>query len=243
MPDTPAPPPVPDPPADGEFSQRSFAPPPGALDLLLVRHGQSEAFTPGRPFSLVDGQGNPALSPLGHEQGARVGARLAGEGIEAIYVTNLVRTAETAAALAEATGLEPVVEADLREVHLGEWEGGLFRQKVAEGDPIALEMMARERWDVIPGAERSEALADRVRAAIGRLASAHGGQRIAAFTHGGIISEVLRLATGARPFAFTGAENGSISQIVVVGDRWIVRRFNDTAHLSAGFATTSAPPT
>ncbi|GAC1533911.1 MAG: histidine phosphatase family protein [Acidimicrobiales bacterium] len=229
--------------ADGEFSQRSFAPPPGALDLLLVRHGQSEAFTPGRPFPLVDGQGNPALSALGQEQGARVGARLAGEGIDAIYVTNLVRTAETAVSLAEATGLVPVVEADLREVHLGEWEGGLFRQKVGEGDPVALEMMARERWDVIPGAESSEGLATRVRAAVGRLAAEHGGQRVVAFTHGGVISEVLRLATGARPFAFTGAENGSISQIVVVGDRWIVRRFNDTAHLSAGLATASAPPT
>lgn len=226
-----------------EYSQQSFAPPPGALDLLLVRHGQSEAYIPGRPFPLVDGQGDPALTPTGRAQAERVGERLAGEEVAAIYVTSLARTAETAAPLARATGLVPRVEADLREVHLGGWEGGLFRQKVAEQDPIALEMFAKERWDVIPGAEGFDSLESRVRAAVGRLASAHSGQRVVAVTHGGVIGEIMRQASGCRPFAFLGAENASISQIVVVGDRWIVRRFNDTAHFTAGFATESAPLT
>ncbi len=63
-------------------------------------------------------------------------------------------------------GLEPRVEADLREVHLGEWEGGIFRKNVADGHPISLRMAAEERWDVIPGAESSAALASRVRAAM-----------------------------------------------------------------------------
>src|SRR3546814_20869591 len=58
---------------------------------------------------------------------------------DAIYVSTLRRTAETAAALAAALGVTPVVDPDLREVHLGEWEGGLFRQKIAEGDPIAVD--------------------------------------------------------------------------------------------------------
>ena len=35
----------------------------------------------------------------------------------------------------------------------------------------------------------------------------------------------------SRPFAFIGADNGSISEIVVHGDRLMVRRFNDAAHL------------
>ena len=224
-----------------EYSQKTFAPPPGALDLLLVRHGQSEAYVPGQPFPLVGGQGNPELSAEGWAQAERVADRLGDEGIQALYVTTLIRTAQTAEPLARRTGLTPVVEADLREVHLGEWEGGLFRQKVADGDPVALEMTERQRWDVIPGAERSADLEARVRGAIGRIAAQHAGERVAAFTHGGIIGEVLRQASGGRAFAFTGSENGSISQIVVVGDRWIIRRFNDTAHLTAGLAVASAP--
>jgi 2,3-bisphosphoglycerate-dependent phosphoglycerate mutase len=39
------------------------------------------------------------------------------------------------------------------------------------------------------------------------------------------------MASGSRPFAFTGADNASISRLVVASDRWIVRGFNDTAHL------------
>jgi probable phosphoglycerate mutase len=56
-------------------------------------------------------------------------------------------------------------------------------------------------------------------------------QRVVVFAHGGVIGEVLAHATGSEPFTFAGADNGSVSQIVVTGQRWIVRRFNDTAHL------------
>ncbi len=42
---------------------------------------------------------------------------------------------------------------------------------------------------------------------------------------------ILAVASGARPFAFLGSDNGAISTIVVAGDRWHVRSFNDTSHL------------
>ncbi len=214
------------------FHQRPFEPPPGAMDLLLVRHGQSEAYVDGSPFALVDGQGDPPLSGLGREQARRVCARLAGAGIDAIYVTPLRRTAQTAAPLAQRLGLEPQVEAGLREVYLGAWEGGEFRKRVAEDHPISQRMFAEQRWDVIPGAESSEVLAGRVRDAIVRLAAAHPGERVAAFTHGGVIGQALALAAESRPFAFIGAENASISRVVITSDLWIVRGFNDTAHLA-----------
>jgi probable phosphoglycerate mutase len=205
--------------------------PPGATDLLLVRHGASQAYIDGTPFALVDGHGDPPLSAEGEVQARQVCARLATESIDAIYVTTLRRTAQTAAPLAARLGLGPQVEADLREVHLGEWEGGIFRKNVADGHPISLRMQEEQRWDVIPGAESSAALAGRVQAAIERIAAAHPGQRVAAFTHGGVIGQALALASGSRPFAFLGAENTSISRLVITGGRWIVRGFNDTAHL------------
>jgi probable phosphoglycerate mutase len=223
-----APEPAAEPPA---FRQRRFEVPPGATDLLLVRHGQSQPYLHGTPFDLIDGQGDPPLSADGALQAHQVCARLAERGIEAIYVSTMRRTAQTAAPLAGELGLTPAVEAGLREVHLGEWEGGVFRKNVAEGHPIALRMMAEERWDVIPGAEPADAFAARVRAAIGRIAAAHPDRRVAAFTHGGVIGQALALAAGSRPFAFTGAENASISRLVITAERWIVRGYNDTAHL------------
>ena len=227
---------------DREYRQTPFAPPPGALDLLLVRHGASTPWAPGRDFALRDGHGDPELSPEGLDQAEKVAERLATEGVDAIYVTTLRRTHQTAAPLARLTGLEPRVEPDLREVYLGDWEGGVFRQKVVEADPLAVRMFELESWAVIPGAEPDAVFAGRVRAAVLRLAADHPDQRVVAVTHGGVIGSVLQQAARSRGFAFANADNASISQIVVTGDRWIVRRFNDTAHLTPHFSIVGAPP-
>ena len=227
--------------AQTSFRQHRYRRPAGATELLLVRHGESEPAVPGQPFPLVDGHGDPALAPEGREQAEAVGRRLAGQRLDAIYVTTLRRTVETAAPLAAATGLAPIVEPDLREVHLGEWEGGLFRQKVAAGDPIAVEMLEVGRWDVIPGAEAQEDLVVRATEAIARIAAAHPDQRVAVFSHGGIIALLVGLASGGEPFSFTTCDNGSISHLVVTEDRWVVRRFNDTGHLPGDFDLTATP--
>jgi 2,3-bisphosphoglycerate-dependent phosphoglycerate mutase len=219
------------------YEQEPFRPPAGATEVLLVRHGQSQAYVDGTMFPLVGGHGDPPLSEHGHEQASRLCARLGAEGIGAIYVTTLRRTRQTAEPLAARLGITAAVEPDLREVHLGEWEGGQYRKRVAEADPMALRMFEQERWDVIPGAEPAADFVGRVRAAIGRLVAGHPGERVAAFTHGGVIGQVLALATGSRPFAFVGADNASISRLLVVDGRWIVRGFNDTAHLSSGLTS------
>ncbi len=198
---------------------------------MLVRHGQSEPAVEGHSFPLVEGQGDPSLSPYGQRQAALVCDRLAQENIAAIYVTPLRRTAQSAERLAHTLGLPCVVEPGLREVFLGEWEGGLFRRMVAERDPLTLRMFAEQRWDVIPGAEPSDRFAQRVRLAVERIAAAHADQRVVAFTHGGTIGELLAQATGSQPFAFAGSDNASISHLVITTPKWVVRRFNDTAHL------------
>jgi probable phosphoglycerate mutase len=226
-----------------QIRQARFTPPPGALDLLLIRHGESAPAIDGQLFDLIDGQGDPPLHPDGRVQAERVADRLEHEPIEAIYVSTMRRTSETAAPLVARTGLEPTVRADLREVHLGEWEGGVLRQKMADGDPIGLRMQAEERWDVIPGAESTDAFATRVRGAVAALAETHPGQRVAVFTHGAWIAQLLALATSSRPLAFLGADNASISQVIVVGDRWVLRRFNDTSHLTEHFTRAAQAPT
>ncbi len=225
------------------FRQPRFAAPPGATELILVRHGESQPAVDGTPFELVDGHGDPALSPEGQDQATQVCARLSTERIDAIYVTNLRRTRETAAGLAELLDLTPIVEPDLREVFLGDWEGGQFRRRMADMDPIAVRMIEEERWDLIPGAEPAEVFATRVRTAVERIAAAHPDQRVAVFAHGGTIGEVLAQAARSRPWAFTAADNASISHLVVTPQRWIVRRFNDTSHLESTLTTAAEPPT
>ncbi|MFM7063320.1 MAG: histidine phosphatase family protein [Actinomycetes bacterium] len=217
--------------------QRRFAPPPGATTVLLVRHGASAHAHPDRPFPLKDGHGDPPLAPEGHEQAQRVGARLAaehgaGRTIHAIYVSSLTRTHQTAAPLAALLDLAPTEVPELREVHLGEWEGGALRLRAAEGHPLYTELIERQRWDVIPGAESSEEFGARLWEGLRRVVAAHPDETVVVVVHGGVIGQLLADTVGVQGFTFAGAENTSISELVVdAGGRWWLRRFNDTAHL------------
>lgn len=222
-----------------EYGQKPFEAPPGATELLLVRHGQSAAYRPGEPFPLVDGQGDPPLTDHGHWQAEQVGRRLADTPIDAVYVTTLRRTAQTAAPLLARLGMDAAVEADLREIHLGEWEGGIFREKVAARDPAFLEVERTQDWGAIPGAESFAELQQRVVAAIRRIHAAHPGGRVVAVSHGGAIGAALAHATGAVPMAMSTADNASINHLVLLDDRWMLRRYNDTGHLGGELSARS----
>jgi probable phosphoglycerate mutase len=219
------------------YPQRAFALPPDATEVILVRHGASAAAVPGEPFEELEGQSDPPLAPEGERQARLVAERLAGSGerFAGLFVTPLKRTSQTAAPLAELTGLEPVVVPELREVGLGEWEGGELRIRAAERDPLFFEVIASERWDTIPGAEPAEEFAARVSVGLQRVVDTVGPGSVAvAVVHGGVIGEIARTATSSRPFAFVHADNCSVSRLVVFGDgRQLVRSFNDVAHLAS----------
>jgi len=213
------------------FSQRPYVGPPGSTELLLVRHGASADSVEGESFELVEGQGDPPLSEAGRHQAEQVALRLAQEPIDGVYFSTLRRTAQTAAPLVDRTGIVPVADADLREVYLGEWEGGLLRQRAVDRDPMFDAVLREERWDVVPGAESRAAFGGRLRAAVERIAASHPGGRVVVFGHGAAIGEIMAQASGSTPFAFINADNASLSRIVVTPERWIVRGYNDIAHL------------
>jgi probable phosphoglycerate mutase len=216
------------------YPQRAWTLPDDATEILLVRHGASQDAIPGEPFEMLEGHANPGLSPIGEEQARAVGARLAQDPPDALFITSLRRTAQTAQPLIDATALEPTVIPELSEVRLGEWEGGELRVRTANGDPLVRTIFEQQRWDVIPGAEPADEFADRVRRGIDQVVALTGPGRVAAaVVHGGVIGELARQATDAARLAFVHAENTSISRLVVFGDgRWLLRSFNDTSHLT-----------
>jgi probable phosphoglycerate mutase len=216
------------------FEQTPYTVPPGATEVVLVRHGASEAAVEGVAFPLVDGRSDPALSDVGQIQAQSVADRLAAESPRRLFVSSLRRTHETAAPLIAASGLDPTVVPDLSEVFLGEFEGGEYRVRAARKDPIIRQVFAEQRWDAILGAETLADLGRRLRGAVQRVVAETGPDATAVVvTHGAVIGELCRQATDSRPFAFVHSDNGSISRIVVHGDRpWLLRSFNDTAHLT-----------
>jgi 2,3-bisphosphoglycerate-dependent phosphoglycerate mutase len=215
-----------------EYRQLQFVVPPDATEIVLARHGASMPARPGELFPRLDGHGDPELAPEGRAQAELLCARLRSEQVDKAFVTGLRRTSETAAPL----GLPTIEVPELREVMLGEWEGGPFRIRVAERDPLALQVIAQERWDLIPGAETMEHLAARVKAGVDAVVEQTGPGRVAVvFAHGGVIGEICRQATSSRPFAFVHSDNCSITRVVRFADgRWLLRSFNETSHLAAG---------
>ncbi|HEV7562007.1 MAG TPA: histidine phosphatase family protein [Solirubrobacterales bacterium] len=216
------------------FEQSPYELPPGSTEVVLVRHGASEAAVVGSKFPLVDGHSDPALSEAGRAQAEMVAAGLGRDEFSGLFVTSLRRTQETAAPLAAATGLEPEVIPELREVYLGDFEGGEYRIRAGRGDPVIQRVFAEERWDAIPNGESWRDFGARLSAGIEQIVSAVGPNTSAvAVVHGAVIGQLCRQATESRPFAFVHSDNCSISRLVVLDDgRWLLRSFNDISHLT-----------
>ncbi len=200
----------------GEVRQFRFVRPPGATSLLLVRHGESAPARPDEPFALVDGQGDPALAPAGRQQAQRVAERLAGEPIAAIYVTTLRRTAETAAPLA---GRGSASSRSSSRAYGRSTSANGKAGCSGSGSPKAIR--SPSGWS--PRSAGMSSLAPSrpgVRRPGARLvgagrAAASGPDRGGLHSRRGHRPGAGRRRPRRRPFAFAGADNGSISHLVI----------------------------
>ena len=220
-----------------EYRQNKYSRLAGSTEIVLVRHGESQSVTAGKLHPLKNGQGDPVLHPDGILQSKLIAKHLSQESIQAIYVTSLVRTQLTAEPLGQATGLVPRIEPRLREIYMGEWEGGIYRQMVAIDHPLLKKVFETSRWDVIPGAESNEDFGERVMSGIFSIAARHPDERVVAVIHGGVIGQIYSSATGADFMAFAGADNGSISRISVLKQSILIRTYNENSHLNHSLAS------
>jgi broad specificity phosphatase PhoE len=88
------------------------------MRLIVIRHGES-VYNDQKRFT---GQADVPLSPLGKRQAAALGERLAGEHLDAIVSSDLLRARDTAEAIASYHALPVYEDSDLRELALGEWK-------------------------------------------------------------------------------------------------------------------------
>ena len=89
--------------------------------IYFVRHGET-ILTPERRFSGGDGS-DPELSDEGIAQAEAVGKELAARKADLIIASPMVRTKQTADAIAKATGLKVTYDEAWREAGFGEWDG------------------------------------------------------------------------------------------------------------------------
>ncbi|WP_089104089.1 histidine phosphatase family protein [Streptomyces hyaluromycini] len=161
------------------------------MRLLLIRHGQ----TPTNVDFLLDtAVPGPGLTDLGEQQAEALPGALAGEDIAALYVSTLIRTQLTAAPLAAARGLDPVVRDGIREVSAGDLE--LLPGYSERGEEYMRTVFAWAAGDTalrMPGGETGDEVLGRYDAVIAE-AAASGAGTVAVISHGAAI----RLWTAAR---------------------------------------------
>jgi broad specificity phosphatase PhoE len=149
--------------------------------VLLARHGQTDDNVEPLRFQ---GWRDTPLNDTGRRQAVELAERLAAEGIASLSASDLQRASETAEIIGARIGLEPRLDARLREANRGDWEGELFEDVAREEpDAYAAWMRAGPQWR-FPGGEslleqqqRVSECVEEIRAAaeLPALAVAHGG--------------------------------------------------------------------
>lgn len=210
--------------------------------LILLRHGQTEYNAADR----MQGQLDTDLSELGRMQALAAAAELAPRKPLRIVSSDLRRAADTAAALADATGVPAATDARLRETHLGDWQG-LTHTEVDAIAPGARAAWRANATVAPPGGESRVDVARRSLPLVRELTEnlAQWGvdvseRPVVLVAHGGLIAALtaalLELPTGRWP-VLGGLANASWVQLGAHGpvDRpaWRLDVWNASARVAS----------
>lgn len=159
------------------------------MTLHLVRHGEV-AVAKG----LVIGHCDPPLSRTGAGRIGSLGRSWQGPPPVRIFTSDLARAVDSAGILAARWGSELCVDARLRELSFGDWEGRSWAE-VYRRDRRRFEIWAAEWWGVAPpGGETFAELAARL---LGWWGEQDAQGAVVAITHGGCVRALLARLLGA----------------------------------------------
>ncbi|WP_037316798.1 bifunctional RNase H/acid phosphatase [Amycolatopsis orientalis] len=205
--------------------------------LLLVRHGQT-AMSVEKRYS---GRGDVPLTEHGKQQAAAAAKRLgAMEGLvvdgEAapIIASPLIRTQQTAQAIADALGGRVETHPGLIETDFGDWEGLTFKEAM-DRDPEFQTGWLSDTSIPAPGGESFDGVHRRVRKARDELLAKYGGRTLVLVSHVTPIKALLRMGLDAGPSLLfrLHLDLASLSIVEFYPDgNASVRLVNDISHLS-----------
>ena len=201
--------------------------------LYLIRHGQSAGNAEGR----FGGHSATPLSDLGREQARLTAQALARENISAIYASDLFRTMQTAEPLAELLNIPVVATPAFRERHVGVLEGLTFDESKEAHPRDYYALVNRNIHHVITDGESYRHLLRRATAELRDILRTHQGEKIAVFSHTGVICFLTLNLIGAinrhtRQTPWLVTSNCGINRFEIRGRNNVrVMAMNDTRHL------------
>ena len=200
-----------------------------ATRMCIVRHGETEWNAARR----VQGQLDVPLSEVGRAQARRVSQALPDSRFSALYSSDLARVRQTAAPAAERLGLEPRLDAGLRERHYGSFQSLTFAEVKASRPADYARYEARDPEFDFGGGESLRDFSARALACLAAIAARHAGEEVLVFTHGGVLEMAYRRAMGmdlSAPRDFT-TPNCALNWIEA-GARWRVLEWAECEHLA-----------
>ncbi len=192
------------------------------LHITLIRHGPTDWNEAGR----FQGNTDLPLSERGRAQARAIAKALHGDGVRAVYSSDLRRARETARAVADAYGVPLVEDARLREFDFGRWEGLTWDEILAQDPELARGARSAARYYRPDGGESFELVRRRVRAFLDDVI-ARGETPVAVVTHAGALHAFcaeLQLET-------TRFSPGGITRVAIADGRARLLSLNDVAHL------------
>ena len=152
--------------------------------IIIVRHGESKT----NELGLLVGQGDFPLTDLGLAQAEQTAEALAGEQIDAVYSSDLMRAMQTATPHATRRGLSVIPVEDLRETYCGDWESRSFAD-LRENEPELYVggFCNRFMTFAFPGGETVPESGERFLRAVERIAKENEGKTVLVASHGGVI--------------------------------------------------------
>jgi len=199
-----------------------------AQRLILVRHG---AIVEGYKDRYI-GRTDLPLSTEGERQAAALGQVLRRWPGAHLLCSPLLRCRRSAEIALDGRG-EWLIDADLREIDFGLWEGMTFAE-IAAGYPAAVERWAALEEDLaFPGGEGIAAFQARVAATAVRIA-ADPAETVVAVTHGGVIRTLIChfLGIGVKHYLSFDVGTATLSEIRIGDGQGVLSRLNDRCHLT-----------
>lgn len=199
----------------------------------LIRHGETFWNRMGR------WQGHAAV-PL-NEEGMYQARLLAdyllqnSHPISAIYSSDLKRASDTAQVLADRLKKPLALDARLREIDVGEWQG-LTGDEIRAWDGKRFEQVQRDPFGTQrPGGESLNQVAERAIAFLRELVQRHTEGYVLVVSHGGTIRTILqRLAVVGEGRIWVDNTSITLLRYQHAENRWLLDAFNVLEHLARG---------
>jgi 2,3-bisphosphoglycerate-dependent phosphoglycerate mutase len=209
-------------------------------EFVFIRHGETDWNRQHR----FQGQIDVPLNALGQTQAARLAERLRSERFDVVHSSDLQRALQTAAPTVAWHALPPTAHAGLREQGFGMLEGLDVPTIQTEHPALWAQWLRYEADTALPGGESVQAFHDRVLATVAQLAAQHTGQRVAVFTHGGVLDMLWR---HAQSLPLSGPRecdipNTGLNHLRWDGQRLHIEGWADAEHLQGLPAQPSTAP-